>query len=136
MMSALIPPAAATEALALLAIIADPAAAKTKLDELVAESQAAKGRIDEANLLTRQLAGARASWAKEREQALAEVDTKMAEADRRLAAVEARETAFRAKEQALTASATRLAQLDLEIAEKQRTRDGITAQLDALKARL
>jgi hypothetical protein len=55
----------------------------------------------------------------------------MAEADRRLAAVEARETAFRAKEQALTASATRLAQLDLEIAEKQRTRDGITAQLDA-----
>jgi chromosome segregation ATPase len=136
MMSALIPPAAATEALALLAIIADPAAATTKLNQLLAENRAAKARIDEANELTRQLEDARASWGKEREQALAEVDTKMAEADRRLAAIEARETAWARKEQALADGERRLAELDLQVASRQQMLDGINGTLAALREKL
>jgi DNA repair ATPase RecN len=135
MMSALIPPAAATEALALLAIIADPAASKAKLDELVAESQAAKARIDEANELSRQLADARASWAKEREQALAEIDSKMSEADRRLAAIEQRESVQRQQAQRYEAGEQRLAELDLQIASRQKMLDGINSTLSALRER-
>jgi hypothetical protein len=136
MMSALIPPAAATEALALLAIISDPSAAKAKLDEILAENRAAKARIDEANQLTRQLADARASWAQEREQALAEIDGKMSEADRRLAAIEARESAQRQQTQRYEAGEQRAAELDLLIASRQKMLDSINATLAALREKL
>jgi hypothetical protein len=53
---------AVNEALALLSVIASPAATRERLDQLVAESQRAKALFDQANAATQQLVADQKAW--------------------------------------------------------------------------
>jgi hypothetical protein len=137
MMSASIPPAAATDVVhALLRIIGDPGSATERLQQFVKESQTARAKWDEANTLLGRLANERSSWAKEREQTLVEIDAKMSEADQRLATADRREQALANADARLQAAEQRLAEMDLALASRQRMLDGVNATLAALHARI
>jgi chromosome segregation ATPase len=137
MMSASIPPAAATDVVhALLKVISDPGSANEKLQQLIKEGEAARAKWDEANTLLGRLANERSSWAKEREQTLAEIDAKMSEADQRLATADRREQALANADARLQAAEQRLAEMDLALASRQRMLDGVNATLAALHARI
>jgi hypothetical protein len=136
MNAAFVPAAAASETFALLAILSNPKAAKAKLEELLAASDAAKAKFDAANVRLQHLATAQDEWAKEQARMNEKISAQMAEADRRLAQLEAREAQWHGVEDALARREQHLAQLDLAIIEKQQTLDRVNAQLVSLKEKL
>jgi hypothetical protein len=137
MMSAAFAPPGATDVVyALLKVVADPEGTKARLQELAEESAAVKSKIDEMNTLVQQLAADRAAFRQETADTQNNIAALQNAADQRLAEAERRAAVVAAAEVKLGDSEIKQAAIDLQIAEKQKILDQVTAHLDALKARL
>ena len=127
---------AVNEALALLAIIADPAASKAKLDALVAESRAAQAKWDEANGLLQRLAAETSAFEERTAAAAVTAAEQSVGLERQREELERREKLLADFAAKVAAAQARVAALDDEIAARQKTLDHINLQLNALREKL
>jgi hypothetical protein len=127
---------AVNEALALLSVIASPAATRERLDQLVAESQRAKDLFDQANAATQQLVADQKAWKEQTAAAAITAAEQQVGLERQREELERREKLLADFAARVATAEARVGALDEEIRQRETVLGGITAQLDALKARL